>query len=82
MEFQEKIHQMFETNETELREFHRTIINQLPAIREFLTEGSIYFIGAGKSGIIANLLSSYFRSVNIKAYSIHPNDALHGLNKL
>ncbi len=41
-------------------------------------EGKIIFVGAGKSGLIAQKVAATLRSTGIVALSLHPSDAAHG----
>ncbi|MGL4721672.1 MAG: KpsF/GutQ family sugar-phosphate isomerase [Desulfovibrionaceae bacterium] len=40
--------------------------------------GNIFFLGLGKSGIIASKLAATFASFGFKAFFLHPTEALHG----
>ncbi len=41
-------------------------------------EGSLFFIGVGKSGLIAHKLASTFTSLGLPSFILHPIEALHG----
>jgi arabinose-5-phosphate isomerase len=41
-------------------------------------EGKVIFVGAGKSGLIAQKVAATLRSTGIVALSLHPSDAAHG----
>ncbi len=41
-------------------------------------KGKVIFVGAGKSGLIANKINATFRSTGIVSLFLHPNDAAHG----
>ncbi|MDE7468967.1 MAG: KpsF/GutQ family sugar-phosphate isomerase [Desulfovibrionaceae bacterium] len=41
-------------------------------------QGSLFFLGVGKSGIIGKKLAATFASLGFPAFFIHPTEALHG----
>ena len=55
-------------------------VNELEKLFEKLISGngSLVFIGIGKSGQIGAKLSSTFSSLGLSSYSLHPVEALHG----
>jgi arabinose-5-phosphate isomerase len=40
--------------------------------------GTLYFLGVGKSGLVASKLASTFSSLGLPSFFLHPTDALHG----
>jgi arabinose-5-phosphate isomerase len=40
--------------------------------------GTLYFLGVGKSGLVARKLASTFSSLGLPSFFLHPTEALHG----
>lgn len=55
-------------------------INKLIQVIEKVNKrnGTVYFTGIGKSGLVAAKISTIFNSLGIKSFFIHPIDTLHG----
>jgi len=71
---------ILETEANSILEFRRRISHEFIKAVETITkcEGKIFVTGVGKSGLIANKISSTLSSLGSPSIAINPLDALHG----
>ena len=71
---------ILETEANSILEFKRRISHEFIKAVETISEceGKIFVTGVGKSGLIANKISSTLSSLGSPSIAINPLDALHG----